>query len=86
MAAEEADESSDNLWVPPGIEDLGQPAAGLHPSSCSLPDDAGHLTGLRDAPVVASCCLVYKECRVLAAEDLDCVEMAAWSDDVAGKS
>ena len=84
VAAEEADESSENLWVPSGIEDLGQPAASLHSSGCDLPDGARHLAGPWDASVVASRCLVDEERCVLAAENLDCVEVAARSDDVPG--
>ena len=82
--SEKADEPSEILRVPSSVEDLRQPATGFHPGRHRQPDRARHLAGVRDVAVVASRCLVNEERRVLAAKDLDCVEVAARSDDVAG--
>jgi hypothetical protein len=84
VGAEEADEPGHEVGVLAGVEDAGEPAAGLEAGGGELPDGSGHVACCRDEPAWTLCGLVDEEREVLAAEDLDGIEVAAGGDDVAG--
>ena len=83
VATKEADEARHHPWIAPCFENHREPPAGLQANAGELPDRFRHYPSPRDEPTISERCLIEQEGEVLAAENLDGIEIAAGRDDVA---